>query len=145
MEQEDLNKQVEFSLTINELDLDTELAVSASNYYRFASLANDAELIYQKKELDLEVYEVQLAKDIKTELLKDRSKSDKITETEIKREFRKDNIWLKLKNMALEAQNSYKKLEKAAKSFEMKSQSCMSLNKRQLYKANKGMINTEDL
>ena len=140
-----LDKEVRASITINELDLETELASVASFYYRFSALANDAELIYQRAELELEKYEVDLAKAIRKQLLEEGMKADKITESEIKRAFRKDDNWLRLKNTVMEAESDYKKLEKAAKAFDMKSQNCMSLNKRQLYKASKGMINTEDL
>lgn len=144
-EEEDLDKEVRISLTVNELDLDTELASTAALYYRFSSLATDAELIFQKKELQLEKHEVDLAKHIKSCLIKEGSKVEKITETEIKRLFRNSDTWLRLKEEVLEAECNFKKLEKAAKSFDMKSQNCMSLNKRQLFKASKGMVRMEDL
>lgn len=143
---ENLDKLIRSSITINELDLETELATVASYYYRFSAIACDAEIAFQKAELELEKYEVELAKKIKKELsTEDRPKSDKITETEIKREFRGDANWLKLKEIVLELEANYKKVEKAAKAFDMKSQNCMSLNKRQLFKVSKGMAKVEDL
>jgi hypothetical protein len=99
----------------------------------------------QKAELEMEIYEVQLAKDIRSQLLAEGYKADKITESEIKRHFRKDSVWLVLKNKSLEADSNYKKIEKAAKGFEMKSKNLISLNYRQVYKASKGMIKIEDL
>jgi len=140
-----IDKEVRASLSINELDVETELCSVASSYYRFSSIANDAELIFQKRELQLETLEVDLAKAIKEALLAEGVKADKITETEIKRRFRKDEKWLRLKHELLEAESDYKKLEKAAKAFDMKSQNCMSLNKRQLFKASKGMLRLEEV
>lgn len=145
MEEKKLDVDISSILVVNELDIETELSYCASHYYRFASLADEAELIAQKCKLDLEVFEVQLAKDIRKQLLEDGYKADKITESEVKREFRSNKLWLALKNKAIDAECDHKKLEKAAKGFDIKSQNCMSLNKRQLYKASKGMIRQEDL
>lgn len=129
-------------LKINELNLEEELSTVASFYFSFSDLANDAEAYYKKSILELESLEVDLSRKIKEELLAEGVKQDKITETEIKRRFRKDQIWMTLKTKELDAYTAYRKLEKAAKAFEMKSQNCMSINKRQLYKAGRGM---EDL
>jgi hypothetical protein len=140
-----LDIDVKESLVINEGDLDTELANVSSYYYLFSSMSTDAENQLQQIQLNLEVYEVALAGKIKEELISNGAKADKITETEIKRQYRKDDKWIQLRKQVIEAECDFKKLEKAAKSFDMKSQNCMSLNKRQLYKASKGMLGVEDL
>lgn len=130
-------------LTINELNVEDELATCPYFYYRFADLAIDAEREYNQAVLILEQYEASLAITIKMRLSS--GKNDKITETEIKRNYRDDEKWRALKAKELDTETKFKKLDKAAKAFDMKNQSLMSLNKRQLFKVSKGMLNPEDL
>ena len=125
-------------LQINDQNLEEELSSCPSLYYMFAELALEAEQIYNTAVMSLEHYELELANKFKT-LYYPKGKSDKLTETEIKRMYRGDEKWSLLKIEELKCHMNYKKLEKAAKAFEMKSQNCMSINKRQLYKAGKGM------
>jgi hypothetical protein len=132
-------------LTINELNLEDELATCARYYYLYADLATDAERAYNEAVMILEQYEATVSKTIKIRLLSEGNKREKITETEIKRCYREDDRWKELKIQELEAEIRFKKLEKAMKAFEMKNQSCMSLNKRQLFKASKGMIGADEL
>lgn len=132
----DLN--IDKLLTVNEHDLESELATCANYYYMFCDLTYDAELEYNQAVLDTEILEANLAKDYK-DAFSPTSKTDKLTETEIKRMYRQDTQWLKLKRIELDKFTNFKKMEKAAKAMEMKSNTCMSINKRQIYKAEKGM------
>jgi hypothetical protein len=119
-------------LLIDEHDLETELGGCSSLQYMFSELALDAENIYNESTLTLETHELQLAQ-------KFREEKDKLTETDIKRMFRGDELWLTLKRQNNTDEIKYKKLEKAAKAFEKKNDACRSLNARQLFKAGKGM------
>ncbi len=125
-------------LQINELNLDEELAGCSYLYFMFSDLAIDAELIHNKAELALENHELDLANKYKA-VHKPKNNQDKLTETEIKRMYRGDEKWTLLKQEQMKCYANFKKLEKAAKAFEMKSQNCMSINKRQLFKAGQGM------
>lgn len=125
-------------LAINEQNLEEEMASCPSLYYMFSELALESEQIYNTAIMALEHYELELANKFKN-LHEPKGKSDKLTETEIKRTYRGDEKWTLLKTEEFKCHMNYKKLEKAAKAFEMKSQSCMSINKRQLYKAGRGM------
>jgi len=131
-------------LKINELDLETELSICSAYYYFYASAASDNELSHNEAELELETYEADLARRIKDEF-ETKYKGSKpakkeITEAEVKREYRKDIRWLELKKKELKIQNECKKMNIIAKAFDMKNLSCMAINKRHLYKANKGML-----
>lgn len=125
-------------LSVNQLSLEDELASCPGLYHMFATLAIDAELMHSKAELALENHELELANKFK-KLDPARTKQDKLTETEIKRMYRGDEKWTRLKEEERKCYANYKKLEKAAKAVEMKNQSCMSINKRQLFKAGRGM------
>ena len=125
-------------LQINDQNLEEELSSCPSLYYMFSELALEAEAIYNTAVMSIEHHELELANKFKS-LHDPKNKTDKITETEIKRMYRGDEKWTLLKTEELKCHMNYKKLEKAAKAFEMKAQSCMSINKRQLYKAGRGM------
>lgn len=125
-------------LSINEHDLETELASCSSLYYMFSELALEAEQLYNESTTILERHELELANKFKQEY-SPRGKTDKLMESDIKRMFRGDEQWNQLKKEENRLYMNFKKMEKAAKAFEMKSQNCMSINKRQLYKAGKGM------
>jgi hypothetical protein len=131
-------------LNINQLDLETELSICAAYYFYYASAASDADLQHNEADLELETYEADLARRIKDEF-EEKYKGVKpakkeITEAEVKREYRKDIRWQQLKKTELKLQNDCKKMNIIAKAFEMKNISCTAINKRDLYKANKGMV-----
>lgn len=125
-------------LVIDEHDLETELASCSSLQYMFSELALDAENIYNESTLTLETHELVLAQKFKNDYQPEK-KSDKLMETDIKRMFRGDELWLQLKRQNNTDEITYKKLEKAAKAFEKKNDACRSINSRQLYKSGKGM------
>lgn len=122
-------------LRINENDLVTELKTTPSHHYLLASLATRAEALHDDAVLQLEQYEVTLAKKLKEEHIAKNSgskfKIEELKETEIKREYRGDAKWLELKRQELNTYEEYKRMTKAEKAMEMKHQSCMSINKRQ--------------
>jgi heme oxygenase len=62
-----------------------------------------------------------------------------VTQTEIKREFRGDEMWNQLKDLEMKAKTDYKIVEKAAKAFEMKSNNMANINRRQIAKVEKGI------
>lgn len=123
-------------LAINEGDLISELATCPGYYSLLSQLALQAEEIYNKAVLAVEHYELDLANKFKY-IHKEEQKDSQyklvpLTETEIKRMFRGDDKWNLLKNEELKCETNYKTMEKSAKAMEMKHQSCMSINKRQI-------------
>jgi hypothetical protein len=121
-------------LEINQLDLDTEIATCAAYYYRIGCLASEAKDMYENAVITLETYETQLASNI----LKG-NKVDKITQTEIKRSFKEDTKWQRLKTEELKLQHNHAVLEKATRAIEMKGHMLTSLNQRQIAKAKLGI------
>jgi len=118
-------------LEINEHDLTTELASCAALQHMYSELALDAEEIYMESTLTLERHELDLAQNYKAKW-EPSKKSDKLTETEIKRSYRGDDTWLKLKKQNNKDEINYKKLENASKAFANKNDACRSINARQL-------------
>jgi len=123
-------------LEINEHDIEAELASCPAFYYMFSALALDAEKLFNDSKITLEQHELVLSTKFRKEY-PSQVKSDKLMESDIKRMFRGDEIWLLLKKENNKNEIEYKKLEKAAKAFEMKSDDCRSLSSRQ--KTEKGM------
>ena len=109
------------------------MATCASFFFTYASLAATAEQLRDQAVLALETYEAKLARDPAF-----RAKLDEdATQTEIKREFRTDETWNKLKTEEMTAQTNYRIVEKAAKAFEMKSNNMANINRRQIAKVEK--------
>lgn len=129
---------VEKLIQINELNLDQDMATVAGYYYRISCLAMDVKDQHQNSVLQLETHETLLADRIKKE------HGDDITQTEIKRRFREDQAWQKLKSNEMFLNKNYLILCKASDALEMKSRMLTSLNKRQLTKSGMGMIKLQD-
>lgn len=142
-------QEVENLININQLDLESELATVSAYYYRFGILATEAEETYENKKLDLEIYEAQLSRDIRAKHNTvstnnpNRRKED-LTITQIKQECKEDSHWRELYREVLEAQNNYKIMDKAVKAFEIKSRMLSSLNRRDLYKRQSGMVGNHE-
>lgn len=126
---------------INELDLNTELATCAAYFYNVSCAAVEAKSIYEQCILELETYEVELSEKfrVQIETTKGKTALSKITQTEIKRQFRDDPHWIALKHQELKSQKQYEIMEKATKALEMKSRMLSSLNRRQLVNSGMGI------
>ena len=114
-------------LQINELNLESEMSSCSAHYYLFSKLACEAADLHETATLELEIYETKLAKVIKQQ-------NASITQTDIKRFFREEILWVELRQKQLELQKNYTILEKATKAFDMKSHMLASMNRRDLYK-----------
>lgn len=121
-------------LRVNELQLEQELAMCASYYYTFASLEVEAEDLYEKATLALEIYEAELNKKVRTE----NPELAKGTQKSVEIKFREDLRWQELKRDQLEKQRNFRMLHKGASALEMKSRMLMSINRRDLFKQDKG-------
>lgn len=126
---------------INQLNLEDEFATAPRYFYLFSSLSVEAEDLYDQHTLEMEIYENQLAKKIKqvNADMPNRKKSDDLTQTDIKRLFHQNEEWVTMRKRQLELQKNWKMMEKAAKSFEIKTRMLSSLNRRDLFKVGQGM------
>jgi hypothetical protein len=133
-------------ISINELNLEQEMATCSSYYYMVSSLAIDARMELDQRILELETYESTLSAQITADHEATRTKkTDKeITQTEVKRRFRDDVKWQLLKTQQLHAEKNASVMGKAADAIDMKSRMLTSLNKRQLEKASRGMAIIRD-
>lgn len=127
----DPNVNVNNLLSIDENNLEQDLASCASLYYTFSEYALEAENIYNDAVSAIEHHELELANRFRSEFQPKKS-ADKLNEADIKRMFRGDDKWNLLKKEVNKCYVNFKKMEKAAKAFEMKSTNCQSINKRQL-------------
>lgn len=138
---QDGNWDIAAGLEINQLNLELEICVCASDYYRVSCMAAEAKDNFETASMSLEIYESELADNS----MKGRdAKKDKITQTEIKRQFRDDSRWQRLRGEVLKLQHNYAIFEKAAKAYEIKGHMIGSLNKRQLAKAGMGIQHLSD-
>jgi hypothetical protein len=126
------------SLQINENNIEEELATTPSFYFTYACLAIEAEEIHDHATLALETYEQELAEKLKCDYIPTK-KNDEPTQTELKRLYRADEKWNLLKKEQLKCYKNYKILEKGARAFELKAQMLMSMNKRDVFKIDKGI------
>ncbi len=133
-------KTIADHLTINELNLESEMATCAGFFFTYSCLAIDAEEIANNATIALESYEADLAEQFKLNFTPTK-KNDEPTQTEIKRRYRADDKWNLLKKEQLKCERNQKVLEKGAKAFEIKSNMLMSMNKRDVQYMNKGMKN----
>jgi len=125
---------------INQLNLEDEFATAPRYYYMFSALSVEAEDILDQHTLIMEIYENKLAKEIKqTNSEKPRKAGETFTQTDIKRLFHENEEWVTLRRRQLELQKNLRMMEKAAKAFDMKARMLSSLNRRDLFKSDRGM------
>lgn len=127
--------------TINQFDLEKEFAETPRYFYLFSTLAVEAEDLLDQHTLIMEIFENKLAKEIKEKDLnrENRKKLSDLTQTDIKRLFHENDEWQKLRKEQLRLQKNLRMMEKAAKAFDMKARMLSSLNRRDLFKSDRGM------
>ena len=129
-------------LKIDSTHLEEDLASCPSYNYYYMEQSLDTEEMYNRAVLNLEMYEFELGEKLKKDHMKGQEggkwKPEALKETELKRMFRGDATWLKLKDEEIELYTKYKKLRAAAEAFKDKNLSCTAINKRQLFRAEKG-------
>ncbi len=126
---------------INQLNLEEEFATAPRYFYMFSAVAVEAEDMLDQHTLIMEIFENKLAIQIKTEDFNrpNRKKMGDITQTDIKRLFHENEEWITLRKEQLRLQKNLKMMEKAAKAFDMKARMLSSLNRRDLFKSDRGM------
>lgn len=125
-------------LKINELKLEDELAMCASYYYTFASLEVEAEDMYEHATMSLEIYEAELSFKYRTD---EALKLAKATQKQVESFYKADEKWQLLKREQLKLQRNFRLMHKGASALEMKSRMLMSINRRDLFKQDKGFGN----
>jgi len=124
-------------LKINEGQLETHLTTCASYAFTAGCTASEAEMEYEHAVKQREQREANLTQ----EAMKNGKKG--ITMSEIKLLFRLDKKWDELKDKELERYMNHKQLSKLAAAFELQGKMLMSINRRQLFKIEKGIKDHE--
>ncbi len=125
---------------INQLDLETEFATAPRYFYMFSAVAVEAEDMLDQHTLIMEIFENKIAKQLKQENSnKPRKAGETFTQTDIKRLFHENDEWVVLRKEQLRLQKNLRMMEKAAKAFDMKARMLSSLNRRDLFKSDRGM------
>ena len=138
---EDDSESIQSMLRINEMNPESDMIVCSAQYYYYAKMADDAELLLQQFTLQREIHEARLTRTLREKkepiIGKDGTVTMKLTnryekEADLSRAYMCDEIWIGLKQREMQASYNAKVLSKAARALETKAKLLQSFNKRQL-------------